>query len=495
MAETDKDDLTGQQVGHYTISRRLGKGGMGAVYLAQDLTLDRPAAIKVLLAALVDQPGVLERFQREARAAAQLNHPNIVQVYGVSLDEALPYIAMEFVDGMSLETWLQRRQSMPWDRALDIVAQVAAALDCAHEHGIVHRDIKPANILLDKQGRVRVTDFGIAKVVQAATQLTVDGTFIGTPQYMSPEQCGIGEVGPQSDLFSLGVTTYELLSGRVPFQGDTPASLIFKITSDSPEPLSNHVAGISPGIEALVSRLIAKDPVERYPCAKEVLVDIDRIRAGEDVVALAKTTPLGSGTGTGGRGTPPQTSPPWGASVVRRRGLILGTGAVLIALVIGGAVFGYARSSRRDTPPMAEKRAPMEVDSPLLDEFFATNDANGDGVLSASEIPRQRRRSAVLADSNGDGELTRQEMEQARDKLVDILGEDEPINPRRVSPSGADPMALMRRYDQNKDQRLTAREVPEFIRPRLVEADSNRDGEVTVDELRKSAQDARGPSR
>lgn len=488
MAETDRDDLTGQQVGHYTIRRRLGKGGMGAVYLARDLTLDRPAAIKVLLEALVDQPGVLERFQREAKAAAQLNHPNIVQVYGVSLDDELPYIAMEYVDGTSLETWLESRGPMPWDRAMNVVAQVAAALDCAHGHGIVHRDIKPANILLDKQGRVRVTDFGIAKVVQAATQLTVDGTFIGTPQYMSPEQCGTGEVGPQSDLFSLGVTAYELLSGRVPFQGDTPASLIFKITSDSPEPLSNHTAGISPSVESLVSRLMAKEPVDRYQSAKEVLADLTRIRAGEDVMALAKTTPVGSRTGAGVGEPPSRTPAPTGASRVKRRGLLFGISAALIAIVAGGAVFGYARASRRDSPPMAGKRPPMDDKTPLLDELFDTNDVNGDGVLSGEELPRRLRRILILADTDGDAGVTRAEMEQARDKITEVLGEGEPFGLRRPPNATADPMALMRRYDQNQDQRLTVREVPEFMRPRLMEADANRDGDVTVEELRKSGE-------
>ncbi len=242
MAERDPNDLSGQQVDHYAIRRCLGKGGMGAVYLAQDVTLDRPAAIKVLLQMLAGQPGILERFEREAKAAAKLSHPNIVQIYGVRLDNTLPYIAMEYVDGTPLDDLLRQGGAMRWDEALRIVQQVAAALDCAHGHGIVHRDIKPANILVDHQGRVRVTDFGVAKVTQAATQLTADGTFIGTPQYMSPEQCGVGEVGPRSDLFSLGVTVYELLTGRTPFQGDTPASLIFKITKDAPEPLTRYVA-------------------------------------------------------------------------------------------------------------------------------------------------------------------------------------------------------------------------------------------------------------
>ncbi len=499
MSASDRDDFTGRRIGHYAVERCLGKGGMGAVYLARDLTLERPAAIKLLLNSITHQPGIVERFQREAKAAAGLAHPNIVQVYGVGFEEDPPYIAMEFVDGTPLDAFLRQRGPVPWQQALNIVGQISAALDCAHQKGIVHRDIKPANILIDKQGRARVTDFGIAKVAQAETQLTATGTFVGTPQYMSPEHCGRGAVGPQSDLFSLGVTAYELLSGRLPFGGDTPASLVFQITHDTPEPLASHVPGIPASVNLLIERLLAKDLSTRYQSAQELLADIRRVLAGEPLMAVAATTPLGTPESSprGLTQVPPQ---PGGLGLSRRRLAIV---AGVLAAVLAIAVGGWAMKSRKK--PLDASQAPVAISNeeaseefPIIDEVFAVNDVDRDGILHGTEIPRQLRRMATRADTDGDGGLSREEMEQARERWEEsVTVPGNTPDSRRFTQSDPDPASLMRRFDTDKNQRLKPSELPESMRPRLREADTNKDGEVTMDELRASAAQAAasGPGR
>lgn len=499
MSGIDRDDFAGEQVGHYAIERCLGKGGMGAVYLARDLTLDRPAAIKLLLHSIAHQPGVLERFQREAKAAAGLAHPNIVQVYGVGFDDDPPYIAMEYVEGSSLEAIMRQRGPMPWQQALNIVGQVGVALDCAHQKGIVHRDIKPANILIDKQGRARVTDFGIAKVAQAETQLTATGTFVGTPQYMSPEHCGRGAIGPQSDLFSLGVTAYELLSGRLPFVGDTPASLVFQIAHDTPEPLASHVPGIPASVNLLIERLLAKDLSTRYQSAQELLADIRRVLAGEPLMAVASTTPLRTPESSprGLTHVPPQ---PGGFRLSRRRlAIVAGALAAVLAIAVGG----WAMKPRKK--PLDASQTPVTISNeeaseefPIIDEVFAVNDLDRDGVLLGPEIPRQLRRMATRADTDGDGGLSREEMEHARERWEEsVTVPGNTPDSRRFTQGDPDPAALMRRFDADMNQRLTPSELPESMRPRLRDADTNKDGEVTMDELRASATQATasGPGR
>lgn len=474
MSESNQSDFVGRRIEHYAVERCLGKGGMGAVYLARDLTLDRPAALKLLLHTIAHQPGVLERFQREAKAAASLAHPNIVQVYGVGFNVDPPYIAMEYVDGTSLDTIMRQRGPMPWQQALHIVGQVGAALDCAHRKGIVHRDIKPANIILDQQGRARVTDFGIAKVAQAETQLTATGTFIGTPQYMSPEHCGLGAIGPQSDLFSLGVTAYELLSGRLPFGGDTPASLVFQITHDTPEPLTSQMPGIPPSVNLLIERLLAKDLHARYQNAPDLIADVRRVLAGEPIVTEAATTPVSAA------GSP---------SKPHRRLIVGGMLAATLMLAAAGWTV-KSRKAERTTPaaPVAASQDEAIIEFPLIDEVFNANDVDKNDILFGSEIPRQLRRMTTHADSDGDGGISRAEMEQARERWAEsVMTRDSTAGPWRAPQGEADPARLMRRFDADKNQRLTPSELPESMRPRLLEADENHDGAVTMEEMRRSA--------
>lgn len=249
--------------GEYTVDHELGRGGMAAVYLARDIQLDRLVAIKVMLPDLVDVSEMADRFVIEARAAARLDHPGIVTVYSVKKREELLFIVMKYIAGRTLEAVLRDQREVPVNAAAAIVSQVAEALQFAHAEGVVHRDVKPSNVLIDTRGRPVIADFGIAKVT-AATSITVTGALIGTPAYMSPEQCRGLPATTASDQYSLGIMAYELMARRLPFTGSL-FELIHAHGDDAPEPLSTHCPGIDPQIEEAVMRMLAKSPRDRFP--------------------------------------------------------------------------------------------------------------------------------------------------------------------------------------------------------------------------------------
>lgn len=284
MHSQGEASILGQKLGPYYVSDRLGQGGMGAVYLARDLALDRPAALKVLLPRYADDPEFVARFQREARASAKLSHPNIVQIYAVDIESDPAYMAMEYVDGETLEARLQRAGALTWQHALNVVSQVASALACAHAAGIIHRDIKPANVLIDKSNRARVADFGIAKVMGSQTKLTSAQHTVGSPCYMSPEQCGVGEVSPASDLFSLGIMLYEMLTGTVPFKGESGLAVMRLITTEDLPPVLPQVSGLPQSVQELLNALAARDPAMRYATAQQVLEDLRSLHAGKPMM-------------------------------------------------------------------------------------------------------------------------------------------------------------------------------------------------------------------
>jgi len=271
--------LIGQQLGNYAVRALLGRGATGTVYLAKDTALGRLVALKVLLGSLARNPEQVERFLQEARAAAPLHHQNIVGVYEAGVREGVPFIAMEYVEGETLERFLRRNAPIPWQHAVDIAAQVGDALYCAHQGGVVHRDVKPANILLDRQGRARLTDFGIAGMQENQAQARTGNRFFGTPAYMSPEQCGMnGPISPQSDLFSLGVILYEMLSGKMPFAGHTTPALVHAIANETPLRLNSLNPSIPDDVARLVAFLLAKHPVERPASALEVRRIVARLQ-------------------------------------------------------------------------------------------------------------------------------------------------------------------------------------------------------------------------
>jgi serine/threonine-protein kinase len=271
--------------GRYRIVRKLGTGGMANVYLAEDEVLGRRVAIKILNDRHAGDDQFVERFRREAKNAASLSHPNIVSIYDRGEAEGTYYIAMEYLDGRSLKELIVARGPAPIHLAVDYARQILTAIRFAHRHGIVHRDIKPHNVLVDGEGRLKVTDFGIARA--GVSQMTEAGSIIGTAQYLSPEQARGAPVDQTSDLYSVGVVLYELLTGVVPFSGDTPVEIAMKHLSTVPEPPSAKRAEIPRDLDMVVMRALAKDPSERYHSAEEMDADLRRISRG---VAISPAT-------------------------------------------------------------------------------------------------------------------------------------------------------------------------------------------------------------
>jgi CHASE2 domain-containing sensor protein/tRNA A-37 threonylcarbamoyl transferase component Bud32 len=282
--ESPLDDADAKPtLGRYEIVRELGRGAMGAVFLGKDPRINREVAIKTLRYEEIDVEQLEEikkRFFREAEAAGKLSHPNIITIYDVGEDYDIAYLAMEFLEGTNLTKYCQKDQLLPFPEVVRIVSAVAGALDYAHENGVIHRDIKPANIMILKNGEIRVADFGIARVV--TTSKTQTGTILGTPSYMSPEQIAGQKVDGRSDLFSLGVVFYELLTGEKAFQGDSIATLMFSITTSDPVPLKSIAPNLPEHCIAVVDQLLAKDREKRYPQGKDLVRELARYIAPQE---------------------------------------------------------------------------------------------------------------------------------------------------------------------------------------------------------------------
>ena len=273
----------------YEIQQRIGRGGMADVFLARDLLLDRLVAIKVLFPEFATDPNFVERFRREAQSAANLTHPNIVAVYDWGKYANTYFMAMEYVQGRTLADILRANGHVNSVQAAEIANEVAAALGNAHASGVVHRDIKPANILIGANGQVKVADFGIARAMNAPSEnnLTQVGSVMGTATYFSPEQAQGAQPDPRSDLYSLGIVLYEMVAGKPPFAGENPVSIAYKQVHDLPQPLNQLVADVPRPFEAIVAKLLAKDPNMRYANAEALRDDLRRYRSGEPVLALA----------------------------------------------------------------------------------------------------------------------------------------------------------------------------------------------------------------
>jgi serine/threonine-protein kinase len=257
-------------LGRYEVIRELGRGAMGVVYLGKDPKINRQVAIKTVNFDEVEEKMIdtlKQRFFREAESAGTLNHPNIMTIFDVGEEGSLAYIAMELIDGKDLDLWTKAENLLPVKDALLVVAKVADALDYAHEHGIVHRDIKPANIMVTKKREIKVTDFGIARILDASATKT--GTIMGTPSYMSPEQVAGKKVDGRSDIFSLGVVLYEMLSAERPFTGDSIATIMYNITNGTATPIKEYKQGLPEFCQALIDKALSKDPEKRFQKAGE----------------------------------------------------------------------------------------------------------------------------------------------------------------------------------------------------------------------------------
>jgi predicted Ser/Thr protein kinase len=342
----------------YEIHKRVGRGGMADVFLARDRLLDRQVAIKVLFPEFAVDPNFVERFRREAQAAANLSHPNIVSVYDWGKYEGTYFIAMEYVHGRTLAEILKTNQRLTPKQGAEIASEVAAALGFAHEAGLAHRDIKPANILIGANGQVKVADFGIARAMNSATEsnLTQAGSVMGTASYFSPEQAQGAQPDPRSDLYSLGIVMYEMIAGKPPFTGENPVAIAYKQVHDQPTPLNKLVDGVPRAFEAIVAKLLAKDPKLRYPSAHALRDDLRRFRNGEQVQALVAAAAR-PGTPAGGVARPaPPTQPgpavPSGAGVTAPSTVVVASGTGVEAYRSAGPTAAHPQIAGAPTAAM-----------------------------------------------------------------------------------------------------------------------------------------------
>jgi len=274
--------------GRYRIERELGRGGMAKVFLGTDTVLGRTVAVKILAPQYADDDSFVQRFRREAQAAASITHPNIVSVFDTGSDDGIHYIVMEYVEGRTLAEILAGGGRILPDRAIDIAMDVCRALEAAHARGVIHRDIKPGNIMLDSRGDVKVTDFGIARVTTTADTVAQTAAIMGTAAYLSPEQAqGLPNDG-RSDIYSLGCVLFEMVTGRPPFLGDSPVAVASKQVLEQPVPPSRLNSDITADLDAVILRTLAKNPANRYQSAEEMRADLERAKRGLPVDA----TPL-----------------------------------------------------------------------------------------------------------------------------------------------------------------------------------------------------------
>ena len=341
--------------GRYQVVRHLARGGMAEVYLAHDQLLDRRVAVKLLFPELAQDGSFVERFRREARAAAGLNHHNIVSVYDFGEDDGSYYIVMEYVDGRTLRDIIRSDGPLEPARAAEVGADVAAALAVAHHHGIIHRDVKPGNVLVagaerNGVGTVKVADFGIARAGDPRESLTMTGAVMGTATYLSPEQAQGHPIDHRSDLYSLGIVLYEMLAGRPPFSGDSPVAIAYRHLSENPLPPSTHNAAIPPALDAAVLRAMEKDPDARYESAGQLRADLLAVAqgAGDYDATVVAAPPAAAGAAGATQMLPPLTEaatvapppvPPYAGPPAddvyrRRRRVAIGLSALVLLAIV-----------------------------------------------------------------------------------------------------------------------------------------------------------------
>jgi serine/threonine protein kinase len=401
----NEKDLTGKQLSNYKVIGMLGKGGMATVYKAHELSLNRVVALKVLSDQLSEDKDYIKRFEREAQAAAQLNHPNIVQVYAIGEEKGVHYFAMEYIKGKSLAEIMKEEGVMAPEKAVAIIKQAADALGEAHGVGLVHRDIKPSNIMIDAAGRPKVTDFGIAYISTAQTKLTREGSIIGTPEYLSPEQCEGKIVDGRSDIYSLGVTLYELLTGKTPYEADTPVSMLMKIVKGDFPPISEIKPDVPPAIRKIVEKMMQTDPNKRYGSMAEVIKDFNEYEKSLSASAgpaarMPATITYQEIEAQQSTASPSAKSSKWAAVIV----------AAVIVLLMGGAFAAkvlYFDKKAKSTPA-GQETAAVEQTSPsgAVSETGQTTETPGQGETADTQGTSGQEMSAESQPGSGEGQQT-----------------------------------------------------------------------------------------
>jgi beta-lactam-binding protein with PASTA domain/predicted Ser/Thr protein kinase len=323
----------------YEVEGRIGAGGMAEVWRGHDRVLNRTVAIKTLLPQFARDASFVDRFRREAQAAARLNHPGIVSVYDSGTDGDTPYIVMHLIEGRTLADFLESGKTLPPIQAAKIAQEVAEALAAAHAQGVIHRDIKPANIMITRDGKVLVMDFGIARLISGPETAPQTSAVMGTASYLSPEQAQGQSVDARTDIYSLGVVLYEMLTGRPPFTGDSPMAIAYKQVNATPEPPSSVDPEVPPELDAVVMRALSKNPANRYQTGQEFAADLERARTGGQVLATPLLPASGEATQVISRPQPtsvlpPQQDQPGGSRKAWVGALIA---IVIMALLAGGA--------------------------------------------------------------------------------------------------------------------------------------------------------------
>ena len=341
----ERQDLAGETFDGFRVLRQLGEGGMGRVYLAEQISLKRKVAIKVLREEIASTPAALLRFRAESQTIALLSHANVVQAYTVGEHKGRHYLVLEYVDGVSLRYYLTKKGPLEVPLALSIMRQVASALQRAGELSILHRDIKPENILLTRKGEAKVADFGLARclTMDETLDLTRSGTAVGTPRYMSPEQLEGKPVDQRTDIYSFGVTCYEMLAGQRPFDGTNAYEIALEHVREEPVPLESIRPGIPPPLCAIVGKMMAKAPEARYATAHALLKDLARVRGSLGSTAASVQTLSVAGETL----REEDSSAPVPFWKRRRWSLALGAGALLLA----GAVIAWSLQKTEGTDP------------------------------------------------------------------------------------------------------------------------------------------------
>jgi eukaryotic-like serine/threonine-protein kinase len=355
--------MNGSVLGNrYRLEARIGSGGMAEVYRGLDPVLNRTVAIKTLLPQYARDSGFVQRFRREAQAAARLNHPNIVGVYDSGSDDSTHWIVMEFVEGRTLADFLASGRKPGPMQAADIAGRIAEALSAAHAQGVIHRDVKPGNVMVTRDGVVKVMDFGIARMTGSDATAPQTSAVMGTASYLSPEQAQGGPVDARSDIYSLGVVIYELLAGRPPFTGESPVAIAWKQVNENPVPPSSINHDVPPALDAVVMKALSKNPANRYQAAEELAQDLERLRRGEPVGATPLLTDAAGTEATQviarpqhTQVLPPQVSPTGSGRKVWL-GVLIG---ILVVAVLGGGGYLLARS-------LSDEDAPVLVGVPDL---------------------------------------------------------------------------------------------------------------------------------
>jgi beta-lactam-binding protein with PASTA domain len=361
----------------YELVRQIARGGMAEVWLATDQKLGRNVAVKVLFPELSTDPNFVQRFRREAQAAANLTHPNMVGIHDWGEAEGTYFIVMEFIDGRSLASIIRNEAPLAPERAAGIASEIANALAFAHQNNVVHRDVKPANVLIDSNGLIKVADFGIARAADSVTDnLTQTGAVMGTATYFSPEQAQGHHVDGRSDVYSLGCVLYEMVTGRAPFTGDNPVAIAYKHVSEELVPASKRNSAVPVALDAIIAKALTKLPVDRYQSAEELRADLIRFRQGKPVMAL-ETPASVAAAAAGADATRVMTTPVMAGAaraaqpmpdddyfeedyapepLYKRTGFWVGV-LIILMMIFGGLVYAFTSSLRNDNTTQTEQVA------------------------------------------------------------------------------------------------------------------------------------------